>query len=282
MTDTLSTYRDRIVQVWHLATTAEHNVGMQWYADALTLAAELDPTDPRRGAGVIAVLSPMTSWAQNVANARSAYAGISPPTLSRNAAKAMAMARGGRPERYVSGPKVTAFWLAICGESGPATIDRHAGDICLGRPCTDTERELSLRKGGRKLMQAAYALAATDLGVTTHQVQAVTWVAWRRVYDIKAARGITGYRAITPLTESVHAELSEAKAAVTNAVERELGELTGWMRAEWSVSQTDAYSQFLTRTLPDALRFVGIGTRDSASVRDPLHGAEYRVEIMRG
>lgn len=193
-----------VLRAYRSATVAEATEGRQWYERARDLAVELDPGNVPRAAAVIAVLSPVTPWARNQHLARLAYDATlrtrrnrdawiaSMPTLRRNATAAWAILTT-RDETeldsLVRGPKVRQFWHAIVnpGSGEAIVIDRHAVDVALGRVTDDTTRGRILgRKGGVDEVATCYRAAARILTrehrrpVTAVEVQAVTWVYWRR------------------------------------------------------------------------------------------------------
>lgn len=174
-----------ILETWALATDSEREEGLKWYQEARKLAESLDPQDPRRAAAVIAVLSPMTHWDRNVALAVDAYAGRPLRCLSNNAAKARRIVAGEDPETVVKGSKVRAFWNAISDptDGSAIVIDRHAVELAFGQVMTDDQRNKILEpRGGYEGVCHRYQCAAELIGeVTPVDVQAVTWVVWRRV-----------------------------------------------------------------------------------------------------
>lgn len=197
-----------ITRVYLSASAQDVASGRDWYKRAQDVARELDPDDVSRAAAVLAVLSPSTPWARNVALARQAYAmadagasfdEICAPgkrgglgTMGANARKAAAIVLGAEPSAVVSGPKVTPFWHRVAdaamGAVGPGSVvvDRHAFDVAVGRVTDDRTRGAYLgRKGGHARVQAAYVRAAAALTaagdpITPAELQAVTWTAWRR------------------------------------------------------------------------------------------------------
>ncbi len=176
-----------ITKAYRLASDAEVLNGLTRYNRARALATELDPNNIERAAGIIAVLSPMTSWPQNVRLARGVYGGIVPKCLPRNSAKAMALYNGANPKDVVSGPKVTSFFTNILGgDDAIVTIDRHAIDIAAGRVQSNDVR--SSQVGGKarydalvkEFIQAARIISKeTGAVLTGSQMQAITWVYWR-------------------------------------------------------------------------------------------------------
>jgi hypothetical protein len=182
-----------ITRVFRAATTADRAAGRGWYASAHGIAAALDPDDPVRAAAVIAVLSPLLSWPRNVVEASNVYAGRAVRTLGPNADKARRILAGADPEHIVSGPKVRAFWVTIADPAEPSAvvIDRHAIDIAAGRVLGDRIRGSHLRRAGAydevadKYRRAARRLSE-QLGVciTPAEVQATTWIYWRREHAV--------------------------------------------------------------------------------------------------
>lgn len=179
----------RIVDVWNQATVKELSEGMDWYRDAHALAVKLSPESPRHAAGVIAALSPMMGWGQNVNLAVRAYRdGNASGALFSNVAKANRILAGEDPETVLGGDKVRAFYGVIADPSSDAVVvDRHAFDIAVGRVTNNETRHALGRKGVYGSFAAAYVRAAktiskqTGMDVSASQVQAVTWTVWRRL-----------------------------------------------------------------------------------------------------
>jgi hypothetical protein len=179
-----------IIATFDAATPAERAEGRAWYATARQVAESLDPQDVKRAAAVIAVLSPRVSWDRNVTMAADAYAGRPLACLKANAHKAEAIVSGGDPEEYVKGDKVRAFWRAIVNPSDARAIviDRHAIDVAFGEVMDDDRRGKVLgRQGAYAEVADRYVYAAEllnerlDTDLTPVQVQATTWVTWRRL-----------------------------------------------------------------------------------------------------
>lgn len=207
-----------VTRIFREASPEELATGRDWYARASRLADELAHSLPAdhphygdisRAAAVIAVLSPMLSWALNVRYARLAYElAVAPwgwsvmylaegiPVLKRNAWKAGLLLNTDAPtDEIVKGPKVTAFWRTIADPTDPraVVVDRHAIDVSLGRVTDDTTRGRVLgRKGAYGEVSQAYTRAARILSaelvagghlpITPAEVQAVTWTVWRNHY----------------------------------------------------------------------------------------------------
>lgn len=177
-----------ILAVLDEATADELEAGTRWYAEAHNLACELDPDNVRRAAGVIAALSPQVSWTRNEVMAREVYFYGDTRGLRSNVDKARAIHAGADPDDVLGGNKVRAFYANIADpENSPAvTVDRHAYDVARGRRGTDADRtDLALPRVYGAFV-AAYERAAHASGLTPLQVQAATWVAWRRIHGITA------------------------------------------------------------------------------------------------
>lgn len=178
-----------ITKIFRQTSTDDRIEGLGWYATAREVAAQLDPADPARGAAVLAVLSPRTSWPQNVKLAQDAYAGRKVGALGANVRKAARILDGEDPADVVTGDKVRAFWLTIVDPSDPraVVVDRHAFDVACDQVTDDATRGRYLGRVGKYAELAdLYRRAAKIISKETGQswtpaaVQATTWVYWRR------------------------------------------------------------------------------------------------------
>lgn len=186
---TITEYTDNILSIFADATPDEYREGMTWYNNANAFAWELDWVNPRRAAGIIAVLSPLISWEKNKDNARRVYAeDENIPYIKKNVAKAYAILNGWNPLDVVSGPKVTAFYHNIVNpysdDPNHVTIDKHAADICLGYS-TPYENFSRFIDKNRDAMAIAYVDAAHEANILPLQMQAITWTAWRNMKSAK-------------------------------------------------------------------------------------------------
>lgn len=187
--DTLS-MAENILSTYRQASDSDIATGLAWYGDALALATELDPTRVRHAVGIIAVLSPMTSWPENVKKARMVYETGTTYGLAKNVEKAVRIFNGENPDDVVSGPKVSSFYHNILGDDVAVTIDRHAIDVAYGKVQTDAERANAVKstkaRDGYGMIRQAYSLVADKVSaergdrVTGAQMQAIVWVYWRR------------------------------------------------------------------------------------------------------
>jgi len=205
----------RIGDVLALATRAEVSEGTAWYSAARTFCSGLRRYGVTldQAAGVVAVLSPLLSWPQNMVYAERVVSGrsmVGAGVLAANLAKAGRIMAGedvwsvvrppaGRPR---SGQKVRAFLACILtgGDTPVVCLDRHAYALATGR--TDV-RALD-RSGVYERLAAAYRDAGYLAGLRGSEVQAVTWLTWRRLsgrtdqYERAAAReSVAGFFAPT-------------------------------------------------------------------------------------
>lgn len=190
---TLQPQADRIVATLWDATDEELSHGMAWYRLAYAHAARLSPDSPSVGAGVLAALSPQMGWGRNVEIAEEVFRrgtalGVKGQT-SRNLQKADYILSGTyAPLEILGGNKVRAFYRAIMGDATAVVIDRHAFAVAIGREADDSDRAVLSRVGVYDQFAHAYVTAAESFARQTHgaltltpaQVQAVTWVTWRR------------------------------------------------------------------------------------------------------
>lgn len=185
-----ATMVDNILAIYREASPAELVEGAGWYAEASDFARELSEVNDityRQACGIIAALSPQTSWDRNVELAARFAATGECEHFSDALAKAKAIRKGADPADVLRGRKVRSFFANIYrpNTSGAITVDRHAVSIALGYNWHPAEKVLE-RMGAYTMVASAYRTAARILGIAPQQVQAITWLAWRRVkvYDL--------------------------------------------------------------------------------------------------
>lgn len=82
----------------------------------------------------------------------------------------------------------------------------------------------------------------------------------------------------TPYREKVHDKLSEAIAETIRDAQKELDEMSGGARGQYSDAQRDAMSRFINETMPAAFgRLDPTVGNERAFFLDPVHGNEYGV-----
>lgn len=183
-----------IVATFYSATDDDTAAGMGWYAMAHAQAARISGGNVETGAGVIAALSPQIGWNENVRIAGKAFADDKASgQTTANCVKADRIMFGyGAPLDVLGGNKVRAFYAAIVDPNHPTAVvvDRHAFDIAVGRVTDNATRGVLSRVGVYELFADAYRQAADILSaqfgttISPSAVQAVTWLAWRRMKGI--------------------------------------------------------------------------------------------------
>jgi hypothetical protein len=195
-----------IAGMLQLASQADLAAGIEWYARAERLGHRLADEYGctfEQAVGVIAALSPNNRWARNCADAEAviqAWAvGADPSAVTvctygamrAKACRILAMADPSQAAiaTILNGRKITAFFLSITGRPDAVCVDGHAYAIWVGQRITTTNTP-SL---GVKLyadIARAYVLVAKRSQalcgevLTPAQVQAVTWVTYRRLVGV--------------------------------------------------------------------------------------------------
>lgn len=187
-------YVRNIISVWSVATDDQYEQGAHWYERAHWTARMLADGDVKMGAGLLAALSPQTSWWLNVELACEAFdTGRARRHTNDSCSKANKIMAGIDPERVLPMQRKTGqFYRCILNPDDPVAvcIDRHAHDVAVGVPYGDWNRGLSAH-GRYALLAQSYWEAAQRVGQIPSVVQAVTWVAWR---DSLAGVGTRGSR----------------------------------------------------------------------------------------
>jgi hypothetical protein len=189
-----------------MASQADLADGIEWYDRAKRLAHRLANQYGctfEQAVGVIAALSPNNRWARNCTDAEAmiqAWAvGVNPESvrvctygaMRSKAAQILALASPDRETiaKILNGRKITAFFLSITGVEDAVCVDGHAYAVWIGQRITTTNTP-SL---GVKLyadIARAYCLVAKRSAalcgeaLTPAQVQAVTWVTYRRLIGL--------------------------------------------------------------------------------------------------
>ena len=191
-----------IKAVYQLATATERADGSAWYPVAHCVALDLADRygiTECQAIGVIAALSPRNKWERNVHDAEaliSAYVAagaeqarlVKVCTFSSNKNKAVRILETVDPtadevRAILSGPKLREFFGCILGQQSEVCVDGHAYCIWNGGR-TGLKDVPAIGVKLRREIKADYAEAAEELRVAPRVVQAVTWVAWRRIHGV--------------------------------------------------------------------------------------------------
>lgn len=160
-------------------------------------ASEYNAT-PATVAGVVAALSPGCPWKTNLRNAESVLwtvergggpADVRVSTYPRNRFKAFAVAWFSDPDLARTSQKTRAFVNNISDDAADdVTIDVHAYSVAVARRHM-IKTMPSIPAWRYDLIADAYRNVGARLGLRGREVQAITWVAWKRVHRIRYDNG---------------------------------------------------------------------------------------------
>ena len=189
-----------------LASQTDIISGLNWYQRAHDLAVKFthasDGLTMGQAVGVIAALSPSNKWERNCIDAEAMiktwaiggdYNAIKVCTFNTNKQKAidilsldMESVDAEAIPTILSGQKVVAFYRSIMGDKSSVCVDGHAYAIFIGERIPTTKTP-SITPKLFETIQRAYQLVAKrsvelcGVELTPTQVQAVTWVTYRRL-----------------------------------------------------------------------------------------------------
>ena len=194
-----------ILAVYALATPGEVVEGRDWYARANKVAAaiaEAHSISIEQAAGVIAALSPSNRWERNMVDAWNlvrAYCAagaeearqIKVCTFGKMKDKAIKVLESDsftEIDAILNGRKIVAFYRCIIGCQETVCVDGHAYSIWFGDRMTLKD----VPSIGKKLygtitadyVEAARCLSESGRVIEPYEVQAVTWVTWRRLHGV--------------------------------------------------------------------------------------------------
>lgn len=187
-----------VTRVFRTATVEQIAAGADWYRDAHEIATALavkNGITVEVAAGVIAALSPLQSWGANINLAARflAAGGLDAGYLSLGLAKGRAILKGAPIEHTLRGDKIRNFFRSIITEGAEGVcIDRHSYSVAVNERSFDTTMP-KLKGASYERVAECYRRAAKILSneyetvLTPAQIQAVTWVQWRRRYWAEGA-----------------------------------------------------------------------------------------------
>lgn len=163
--------------------------GTHWYHyEGAALAQSVADTcgiSFEMAAAVIAVCSPRTSWeaqkthtsamVQHFQRGGSAESSPHASVFINRREAARRLLEG--DWSVLRGPKVTAFYHNICGSTHLVTIDIWAVRAALGSHIGEREAAFWITGHSRRVLEAAYHLAAHWVGTNVVALQAVVWLA---------------------------------------------------------------------------------------------------------
>ena len=186
-----------ILACYHRANSHDLVEGLNWYDTANQIASTLADRyslTVAASAGVIAALSPGLRWDLNIEHAEtliSEWRGrVARKNMSavgtygrRNVDKSLAILKGKPPLEVLGGNKVRAFYACIIDpeQSAAVCVDRHAKCLALG---VKNSQNSLVRPSEYEYLAEHYRIAAASLCLRPLQVQACSWLVWRRVNGV--------------------------------------------------------------------------------------------------
>ena len=195
---------DNIIKIYKLATPEEKRDGVVWYANAYSdcnrIAIDLS-VPVHIVTGVVAALSPNNKWDRNVVNARELIQAfvngddmdsVKVSTYHTMKKKAWSILED-MPDHegvivLLNGQKIVSFYRNIMGDD-TCTVDGHAKNIYYGERHGLTDDKTNVGKKEYKTISDAYVKAGKRVRVNgrslkAFEIQAITWVVWRRIHNI--------------------------------------------------------------------------------------------------
>ena len=195
---------DNIIKIYKLATPEEKRDGIVWYANAYSdcnrIAIDLS-VPVHIVTGVVAALSPNNKWDRNVVNARELIQAfvngddmdsVKESTYHTMKKKAWSILED-MPDHegvvvLLNGQKIVSFYRNIMGDD-TCTVDGHAKNIYYGERHGLTDDRTNVGKKEYKTISDAYVKAGKRVRVNgrslkAFEIQAITWVVWRRIHNI--------------------------------------------------------------------------------------------------
>jgi hypothetical protein len=190
-----------ILTCYGMATRQEKLDGLQWYNRARRDCRKVAKTKNlslMKVVGVVAASSPNLGWPKNVPTAEQIIDGHMAQINHEDIDGCMAY-KANRLKGYkvldgvnryaailktLNGPKISAFFDNIMGGDS-VTVDGHARNIAYGERVGLKSNAANIGKAEYLNIAMSYRHAAAILGIKACDLQAITWVTWRRVHGIK-------------------------------------------------------------------------------------------------
>ena len=189
-----------IIAIYKLANPSEIKHGLTWYINANTDCMKIANTlelPLHIVIGVVSALSPNNKWERNIINAEDLCKAfingqdmdsIKVSTYHKMKQKAWhileTMPSYDETITILNGKKIVSFFRNISGDETDITIDGHARNIYYNDRQGLTTPNTNIKKNEYLDIQKAYLRASKKLGVKAYELQAITWVAWRRIHGI--------------------------------------------------------------------------------------------------
>ena len=189
-----------IIAIYKLAKPSEIKHGLTWYvnanSDCKDIAEKLE-LPLHIVIGVVSALSPNNKWERNIINAEDLCTAfingqdmdsIKVSTYHKMKQKAwsilQSMPNYEETIGILNGKKIVSFFRNISGDETDITIDGHARNIYYNDKQGLTTPNTNIKKSEYLDIQKAYLRASKKLGIKAYELQAITWVAWRRIHGI--------------------------------------------------------------------------------------------------
>lgn len=189
-----------IIAIYKLATPNEIAEGIYWYLNANKDCQEIADkfNIPKHiVCGVLSSLSPNNKYERNVQNANDLIDAfingndmdsIKVSTYHTMKQKAWSilqqMPSYEETLTILNGQKIKSFFRNIMGDESEITIDGHARNIYYNDRQGLTTPNTHVGKLEYAKIQKAYQRASKKLGIKAYELQAITWVTWKRIHNI--------------------------------------------------------------------------------------------------
>jgi len=198
-------YTRNILKVYDQATHEEISQGIRWYETANRECQRLADTyglSLDTVVGVVSALSPNNRWSRNIQDAETLIqtylsgkpveeAVICTYKAMRQKAWDILLSDGPREKMLakLNGQKIQTFARCILGEP-TCVIDGHAYNIAHNKRVGLTDGTINISKRLYKELQYRYGKAAKLRMLEPFEMQAATWLTWRRI--CRRLRGLLG------------------------------------------------------------------------------------------
>lgn len=189
-----------ILKVYQKANAEQIRAGLSWYSDAHKEAGRLSEIPQAMAfnnslvsaAGIISAVSPGLQWEKNIEAAERIIRGESLDGIGQrykaHRDKAERIRDGSNPEKEFAGrdrPKTRAFWKLLCNPADPfmVCVDGHGYAIWSGVRVT-LDKTPHVRDRLYQHIAGDYIVVAKMIGILPCQLQAITWVTWRHIWDV--------------------------------------------------------------------------------------------------
>lgn len=189
-----------IIAIYKLATPNEIAEGIYWYLNANKDCQEIADkfNIPKHiVCGVLSSLSPNNKYERNVQNAHDLIEAFmngqdmdSVKVSTYHTMKQKAWSILQQMPSYeetltiLNGQKIKSFFRNIMGDESEITIDGHARNIYYNDRQGLTTPNTHVGKLEYAKIQKAYQRASKKLGIKAYELQAITWVTWKRIHNI--------------------------------------------------------------------------------------------------